>query len=258
MKLQCWNVNGIRAVHKKGFVKWFESQSPDVLCLQEIKAKEDQIPEDIKRPVGYHSYFESSRERNGYSGVALFSKIEPNKVERGIGVDRFDSEGRGLLAHYDDFVLLNIYFPNGKASAERLNFKMIFYEEVLALTKRLKSEGRSVVICGDVNTAHREIDLARPKENERTSGFLPEEREWIDRLLESGFVDAYRYFDPLGKRYTWWDMKTRARERDVGWRIDNFFISTDLIPRLRSAAILADVVGSDHCPIEIELDDAVE
>jgi exodeoxyribonuclease-3 len=255
MKLQCWNVNGIRAVHKKGFLSWFEGQSPDILCLQETKAKEEQIPDDIRQPIGYHSYFESSREKSGYSGVALFSKIKPEKVERGIGEDRFDSEGRTLIAYYDDFVLLNIYFPNGKASAERLRFKMDFYEVVLALVKGMKDDGRSVIICGDVNTAHREIDLARPKENERTSGFLREERDWIDRLLVSGFIDTYRYFDPVGKRYTWWDVKTRARERDVGWRIDDFFISADLVPRLRSAAILADVVGSDHCPIEIELDD---
>lgn len=255
MKLLCWNVNGIRAVHKKGFQKWFEELSPDILCLQETKAKEDQIPEDIRHPLGYHSFFDSPKEKNGYSGVAIYSKKEPVKVEYGIGVPQFDSEGRTLIAHYDDFVLLNIYFPNGKASPERLRFKMGFCEAVLALTDVLKKEGRPVIICGDINTAHREIDLARPKENERTSGFLPEEREWIDRLIGSGFIDTYRVFDPVGKKYTWWDMKTRARERDVGWRIDDFFITADLLSRLRSATILKDVVGSDHCPIGIELDE---
>ncbi|MFA5312479.1 MAG: exodeoxyribonuclease III [Methanomassiliicoccales archaeon] len=254
MKLVCWNVNGVRAAHKKGFMDWMHAESPDILCVQETKAMPDQLPADLKEPEGYHAYFCSPKEKTGYSGVALYSKEEPSKVEYGLGSDGYDGEGRTIVAHYPDFVLFDIYFPNGKASKERLEFKMGFYEELTKVAGRLLSEGKNVIVCGDVNTAHREIDLARPKENEKISGFLPEERAWIDRFLSLGFIDSYRHLDPSPGRYTWWDMKTRARERDVGWRIDYFYISKGLLTKLRTAFIRSDVQGSDHCPVGIELD----
>ncbi|MCE5295511.1 MAG: exodeoxyribonuclease III [Euryarchaeota archaeon] len=254
MKLVCWNVNGIRAAYKKGFANWMRTESPDILCVQETKARPEQFPDELREPDGYHAYFCSPKERAGYSGVALYSRAEPNKVEYGLGSERYDGEGRTIVAHYPDFVLFDIYFPNGKASKERLAFKMDFYEQLSKVTDRLLRDGKNVIVCGDVNTAHREIDLARPKENEKVSGFLPEERAWIDRFLSLGLIDTYRNFDPSPGKYTWWDMKTKARERDVGWRIDYFYISKGLQPRLRAAFIRSDVLGSDHCPIGIELD----
>jgi exodeoxyribonuclease III len=254
MKLVCWNVNGIRAAYKKGFADWMRTESPDVLCVQETKASPEQYPPELREPDGYWPYFCSSKDKGGYSGVALYSKKKPVKVDYGLGVDRFDGEGRTIVAHYPDFVLFNIYFPNGKASKERLTFKMDFYEELLKVTSGLLREGKEVIVCGDVNTAHEEIDQARPKENEKTSGFLPEERKWIDRFISSGFVDSYRHIDRSPGKYTWWDMKTRARDRNVGWRIDYFFISSGLLPKLRSAFIRSDVEGSDHCPVGMELD----
>ncbi|MCX6651612.1 MAG: exodeoxyribonuclease III [Methanomassiliicoccales archaeon] len=254
MRLICWNVNGIRAVYKKGLVGTLLKDGADIICLQETKAEVGQLPEDLRQLPGYHSYFVSPEEKKGYSGVCMYSKQKPSKVVPGLGQYRFDSEGRTMVAHFDDFVLFNIYFPNGKASPERLRYKMEFYEEFLEVAKRTVESGRHVVVCGDVNTAHREIDLARPKENERTSGFLPQERQWIDRFLDNGFVDTFRLFDASPERYTWWDMKTRARERNVGWRIDYFFVDRGLQGRCRNAFILPEVQGSDHCPIGLELD----
>ena len=196
MRLVCWNVNGIRALYSKGLLDWIRKDTPDILCLQETKASHEQIPPDLKDIPGYESYYTSAEERSGYSGVALYSKIHPIKVEYGMGIDRFDNEGRTMIAHYPDFVLCNIYFPNGKASPERLRYKMDYYEEFLRYVKGLRSKGRSLVICGDINTAHKEIDLARPKDNMKRSGFLPEERAWMDRLLASGFVDTFREQHP--------------------------------------------------------------
>ncbi len=253
MRLVCWNVNGIRALYRKGLLDWVRKDSPDILCLQETKAACDQLPKDLADIPGYESYFTSAEERPGYSGVALYTKIHPSKVEHGIGIDRFDNEGRTMIAHYKDFVLCNIYFPNGKASQERLDFKMDYYEEFLRYVNRLRSEGRSVVICGDINTAHNEIDIARPKENRKRSGFLPEERAWMDRLVASGFVDTFREQHPDEVKWSWWDQKTRARERNVGWRIDYFFVSDDLMPRVSSSFIEDEVMGSDHCPVGIEM-----
>ncbi|MDD1768362.1 MAG: exodeoxyribonuclease III, partial [Methanomassiliicoccales archaeon] len=186
---------------------------------------------------------------------ALLTKLEPLRLETRIGVDRFDSEGRVQIAYFEDFVLLNVYFPNGKSSVERLRYKMGFYDSFLDLIVRMKDRGDRIVICGDVNTAHEEVDLARPKENSRISGFLPEERAWIDRLIARGFIDTFRIFDKSPGRYSWWDLKTKARERNVGWRIDYFFISENLRDRLEDAFILSDVQGSDHCPVGIILRD---
>ncbi len=252
MKLLSWNVNGIRAVYKKGLMEWLQREEADIFCFQETKAAREQVPREILENDGYHSYF-SEAEKKGYSGVAVFSRREPIKVEYGLGIPRFDSEGRTIIASFDDFVLYNIYFPNGKASKERLDYKMDFYDAFLKHAAEKMEDGHNIVVCGDVNTAHAEIDLARPKANENISGFLPEEREWIDRLIRQGFIDAFRLFNSEGGHYSWWDYKTRARERNVGWRIDYFFVSNSLKDSVTDAFIQNDVMGSDHCPVGIEL-----
>ena len=252
VRILSWNVNGIRAAYKKGILNWFRKEQPDILCVQETKAMKEQLPEDLINVNGYASYF-SSAERKGYSGTATYTKVNPVKVVNGIGIKKFDSEGRFLVTEFDEFVLFNIYFPNGKAKKERLQYKMDFYEAFLKHLKKLLKQDKKIVICGDVNTAHKEIDLARPKENEKISGFLPEEREWIDKLLETGFTDTFRKFNQKPEQYTWWDMMTRARDRNVGWRIDYFFISDNLKDNLKNALILPEVMGSDHCPVGIEL-----
>jgi len=247
-----WNVNGLRAIVAKGFLDWLAQDQPDILCLQETKATADQLPAVVKEVPGYHTFW-ASGERAGYSGVAILSKRQPVTVRVGFGVERFDNEGRTQVADYGDFLLYNVYFPNGKASAERLHYKLEFYEAFLDHVRELLAAGKRIVVCGDVNTAHKEIDLARPKENEKVSGFLPEERAWIDRFLASGFVDTFRMFTAEGGHYSWWDYKSRARERNVGWRIDYFFVSQNLAERVKSAFILPQVMGSDHCPVGIEL-----
>jgi len=253
LKLISWNVNGIRAVYKKGFFQWFVSEKPDILCLQETKATADQFPEELKKTDGYYTYF-AEAQKKGYSGVALVSTVQPKKVETGFGIERFDTEGRILIAYYDAFVLYNIYFPNGKASKERLQYKMDFYDAFLVHAEKLRKKGMSIVMCGDVNTAHTEIDLARPKENENVSGFLPEERAWIDTFINKGYTDTFRLFIKEGGHYSWWDYKTKARERNIGWRIDYFFVSNDLVPKVKDAFILDKVEGSDHCPVGIVLE----
>jgi exodeoxyribonuclease III len=247
-----WNVNGIRAAHRKGFKEWFMDEKPDILCVQETKAHRKQFPPDIRNVDGYHTYF-SEAERKGYSGVALYTRLKPEKVEKGFGVDEFDPEGRTLIADYGDFVLFNIYFPNGKMSPERLQYKMDFYDEFLEYADDLKSQGRNIVVCGDVNTAHKEIDLARPKENEKISGFLPEERDWIDKFLSHGYVDTFREFNQKPEQYSWWSYRTRARERNVGWRLDYFFVNQEFMQHVESSYILSDVMGSDHCPVGINI-----
>ena len=253
MRLISWNVNGIRAVHKKGlFLGWIEEERPDVLCLQETKAHESQLPEALTKVEGYSSWF-STPERKGYSGVALYTKEQPRSVSFGLGVERFDNEGRTVVADFDDFVLLGIYFPNGKRSAERLRYKMEFYDAFLDYVENLRREGRNVVVCGDVNTAHKEIDLARPKENEKISGFLPEERAWMDTFFDHGYVDTFRQFNQDPGNYSWWDQMTRARDRNVGWRIDYFFTDADFASNLTDSFILPEVMGSDHCPVGIEI-----
>jgi exodeoxyribonuclease-3 len=252
MKLFSWNVNGIRAAYKKGFLNWIEKENPDILCVQETKAHKEQLTEELKNVKGYFTYF-STPEKKGYSGVALFSKVEPESVEFNLGNEKFDREGRVIKAKFKDFTLFNIYFPNGGMSAERLKYKLEFYEEILLIFKELLDKGEKVIVCGDVNTAHTEIDLARPKDNSKVTGFLPIEREWIDRLLGIGFVDSFRMFNSEGDNYTYWNMQTRARDRNVGWRIDYFFISENLKKNVSSAKIYSEVMGSDHCPIELNI-----
>jgi exodeoxyribonuclease III len=254
MKIVSWNVNGLRAVAKKPDWTDFLALAPEIFTLQETKAEESQIPEEVRTIEGHQSYFSSSKMRKGYSGVALYSKIEPHTVEYGMGIPTFDDEGRTIIGYFKDFVLLNVYFPNGGGGPERLRYKLDFYDAFLAHIEKLRKSGLPIIFCGDVNTAHEEIDLARPKENESNTGFLPEERAWLDEVIAHGYIDVFRHFYPDKEHsYTYWDMKTRARDRNVGWRIDYFFVSPDMLPRLKSAAILNDIYGSDHCPILVEL-----
>jgi exodeoxyribonuclease-3 len=255
LRIISWNVNGLRAAAKHGLFEWFAREQPDFLCLQETKIQEHQIPDPWKHISGYRSHF-ASAEKKGYSGTAVYYRIPPETIRQGMCIRRFDSEGRVIGLEYKNGLILNVYFPNGKASPERLSYKMDFYESFLDWINGFTRDGKFVIFCGDVNTAHRGLDLARPKENEKVSGFLPEERAWIDKLIDAGYVDAFRIFHKEGGCYTWWDVKSRARERNVGWRIDYFFVSQNIRSGIRSAAIQADVFGSDHCPIglEIELD----
>lgn len=254
LKIISWNVNGIRAVQKKGFLDWMQKESPDILCLQETKAEKEQLDMALLNPDGYTTFWNSSKGRKGYSGTAIFTKHAPLKISYGIGIEEFDQEGRTLVAEFKDFTLFNIYFPNGKAREERLNFKMRFYE---AFQERALSEvaaGKKVLMCGDVNTAHHPIDLARPKDNVKISGFLPMERAWMDRFEEAGFHDTLRMFTEEPDIYTWWSMRSGARERNVGWRIDYFYTSENLKKQIKDAFVLKDVMGSDHCPIGVKLE----
>lgn len=254
LRLLSWNVNGIRAAEKKGFINWVSNKSPDIICLQETKAHPKQLSEELININGYKSYFSSSIVKKGYSGVAIYTKQEPVKVEHGFGISKFDDEGRIIIADYKNFVLINIYYPNGKASEERLKYKMDFYNAFLKYAENLKAKGKKLVICGDVNTAHKEIDLARPKENEKTSGFLPIERKWMDKFFSHGYLDTFRMFNSEPEQYSWWDQVTRARDRNVGWRIDYFFVSENFKKNVKNAFIMQDVMGSDHCPVGIEIE----
>ena len=248
----CWNVNGVRAVAKKGFLEWLKKESPDILCLQETKASPDNLTKELLEPPGYQTFWDYG-ERKGYSGVATFSKVQPLKVEKSFGASEFDTEGRILIAEYPEFTLCNIYFPNGKQGDIRLNYKMDFYEAFFNYVEARRRKGDKLIICGDVNTAHTEIDLAHPKENSKISGFLPKERAWLDKLVAHGYIDTFRYFHKEPGQYSWWDMKTGARARNVGWRIDYFFITENLVGNMEKAYIMPEVMGSDHCPIALVL-----
>lgn len=253
MKLISWNVNGLRAFYKKGAFNSIFELDPDIFCLQETKAHPDQLPEEVKNPAGYHAYFDHSKMRQGYSGVAIFSKIKPEKVEYSLSNNDLDKEGRMIIAYFKDLVLLNGYFPNGGVDPERLKYKLEFYNQFLVFIEKLRKTGKKVIFCGDINTAHNEIDLSRPKENSNHTGFLRIERDWLDKVVTHGYLDTFRYLHPTQIKYSWWDMKTFARERNVGWRLDYFFISPDLLPVLKRAEILDGMLGSDHCPVLLEL-----
>ena len=252
MKIISWNVNGIRAVAKKGFFDFLQQQNPDILCLQETKAHPDQLTADLLAPHGYEVFW-SSATKKGYSGVATYTKKSPEKVVHGLGEERFDSEGRTVITEYKDFVLFNIYFPNGQKDEERLQYKMDFYTHFLKVSEKYRKAGKKVITCGDYNTAHKEIDLTHPKANEKYSGFLPMEREWLDHYTSHGYLDTFREFNKNPEQYTWWTYRQNAREKNVGWRIDYFFVSEDLKKNLKNAFILQEVHGSDHCPLGIEL-----
>lgn len=255
MKIISWNTNGLRATHKNGyFLPFMEKENPDMLCLQEVKAEPEQLPKEVRNLPGYFSYFSHAKNRKGYSGVALYSKIKPEKVEYGLGIKKFDDEGRLIIAYYKDFILFNVYFPHGRRDLSRVPFKLEFHNEFLKFIEKLRKKGHKIIFTGDVNVAHKEIDLARPKINEGNTGFLPEERAWVDEVVSRGYVDVFRHFYPDKKDvYTYWDVKTAARDRNVGWRIDYFFVSSDLLPKVKKTAILSEVYGSDHCPISLEL-----
>jgi exodeoxyribonuclease-3 len=252
-KLISWNVNGLRAAEKKGFLDFIAREQADIICLQEVKAIDGQLPPTLRDVPGYQ-FFIHSAERKGYSGTAIYTRREPLSVIHGFGVPEFDHEGRTQIADFGDFVLYNIYYPNGTANGDRLKFKLDFYEVFHQHALGQVAAGRSVIVCGDFNTAHQEIDLARPKENATVSGFLPEERAFLDRLVASGFVDTFRVFESGGGFYSWWDMKSRARDRNVGWRLDYFFVSQDLVPKLKGASLIMDQMGSDHCPVVLDIE----
>lgn len=252
-KFISFNVNGIRAIEKKGFLDWFKKTNVDFLAIQETKAHKDQLSKQLLEIDGYTSYWNEA-EKKGYSGVAVFAKQKPLNVFYGFGEKVKDKEGRTLVLEYDNFYFINIYFPNGGMGPERLKYKLNFYDEFLKYSKKLIATGKTLIVCGDVNTAHKEIDLARPKENVMNTGFLPEERAWLDRFFNESFIDTFRHLNKEPNNYSWWDYKTRARERNVGWRIDYFMIDKKSVSKLKSAGILTEVLGSDHCPITIEMD----
>ena len=252
MRISTWNVNGIRAVIGKGLKEWMSLESPDVLCLQEIKAHYQQLTDEQKDFPGY-SLAWNSAERPGYSGVATLFKTEPLEVTLGIDENRFDMEGRVICSRHPDFYLFNVYFPNGQRGHERLQYKLSFYARLLEVCDELQERGENIVITGDFNTAHMPIDLRNPKENANTSGFMPDERAWVEQYLQHGFVDVYRRLYPERVQYTWWTYRLLARQRNIGWRIDYFFVNQAFLPHVKKAFILKDVMGSDHCPVGIEI-----
>ena len=253
MKIISWNVNGIRAAVKKGFLEWFKIESPDILCIQESKANEDQLSSEILESHGFFNYWHSGIKK-GYSGVATFSKQEPLYIQKGLGVEKFDKEGRVLISEHENFLLYNIYFPNGQKDDVRLNYKLDFYDTLLPIINEQVESGNNVIVAGDWNTAHKPIDLARPAQNIKTSGFMPVEREKIDQYIKSGWVDTFRLFHSEGERYSWWSYRSGARPRNIGWRIDYFFINQDLVNNCIDADIHHDIMGSDHCPVSLNLE----
>lgn len=253
MKLISFNVNGIRASHKKGALKKLIELDADIIGIQETKSTIDQLNEEITSPSGYISYFDSAKERKGYSGVAVYTKIKPEKVLYGLGEESFDTEGRCLSLLFKDFAFVTCYMPNGGRDEEHFQFKLKYYEKFLEHVKKLEKKCGKVIFCGDLNVAHNEIDLARPKENANQIGFLPIERAWVDKVEKNGFVDTFRFKNPEIVKYSWWDQKTRSRERNVGWRIDYFFVSDDLKKNIKNADILDDFEGSDHAPVKLDI-----
>ena len=263
-KIVSWNINGYRSItgqnpsrrydkitNNNTLFEYIEREKPDILCLQETKANEEQIDSELRTPEGYHSIYNSAKNKKGYSGVALFTKIKPKNVLFGFGEKRFDDEGRIIVAEFDDFFLLNIYFPKGYVDHERLYYKLDFHDYIYDYLKSLN--GKNIIVSGDYNTAHKEIDLARPKQNTGTSGFLPEERKKLDELIEMGYVDTFRLFTKEGGHYTWWSQRGRARENNVGWRIDYHFVSNPLKNKVKNSYHQPEQTGSDHCPIVLEI-----
>ncbi|OFI07570.1 exodeoxyribonuclease [Clostridium acetireducens DSM 10703] len=252
LRIYSWNVNGLRAISKKNFFSWIEEENPDILCIQETKLQAHQLEDNLKNIEGYHSYFSFAR-RKGYSGVATYTKLKPLSVKYGIDIEEFDSEGRIVITEFEKFILFNIYFPNGQKDDERLDYKLRFYDAILDYCNNLVSEGKKLIVCGDYNTAHKEIDIKNPKANEKRSGFLPIERAWIDKLIENGYTDTFRYLYPDKVEYSWWSYRFKARERNAGWRLDYHFVSDNLLDNVKDAKILTEVQGSDHCPVMIKI-----
>lgn len=254
MKLISWNVNGIRACHKKGAFDELLKLNADIIGIQETKSTPDQLSDAIKSPPGYTAYFDSAKERKGYSGVAMYTKLQPTRVEYGLGQDTYDTEGRCLTLHFEDFAVVTCYFPNGGRDEDHFQYKLRYYDEFLKHVQKLEEEYGKVIFCGDMNVAHAPIDLARPKENANSIGFLPIERAWVDRVQEAGFIDTFRALHPETVKYSWWDQKTGSRERNVGWRIDYFFVNEVLFPHVKKSDILTEMYGSDHAPTVLHID----
>ncbi len=252
MKIISYNVNGIRAALKKGLLDWLTTESPDVFCIQESKAQPDQIDTLAFEELGYHAYIHSA-EKKGYSGVVIFSKREPDNLVVGMGKDRYDREGRVIRADLGDITIVDVYVPSGTTGDIRQEFKMDFLDYFLKWKNQLAQERPNLIICGDYNICHKPIDINHPERQVGVSGFLPEEREWMDRWEESGLIDSFRLFDPSPERYTWWSMRFGARARNAGWRIDYHWVSEPLRPRITSAAILSDALHSDHCPVSVDI-----
>ena len=256
LRLVSWNVNGLRAVLKKDFAQSLERLKADVLMVQETKLQEPQITEEMTEIPEHESHWSFSTIKKGYSGVGAWARESPAIVRHGIGIPEFDEEGRILELEYEEFTLFNVYFPNGQQSDERLNYKLKFYDAFFAYANALKEKGRPIIICGDVNTAHNEIDLRHPKANEKRSGFLPVERQWLDKILKMGYVDTFRHLHPDEERYSWWSYRFNARKTNAGWRIDYFYVSRDILEKewVQEAWIDNDIFGSDHCPIGLVLE----
>jgi exodeoxyribonuclease-3 len=259
MRVVSWNVNGLRSCARRGFLAWLRRSGADVVGVQEVRARLEDLPSQVRQPRGWHATFVAG-ERRGYSGVGLFSRVAPDAVDTSLGVRRFDVEARLQLARFGKLLLANVYFPKGSGpnrDNSRIPFKLNFYRRLFKLVAPAKDGGDRVIVLGDFNTAHREIDLARPKPNVMNSGFRPEERRELDRWLKSGWVDTFRHFDSRTGQYTWWSNRAGARDRNVGWRIDYVLASPEAMPFVRRAFISDHIVGSDHCPVGVDLDDAI-
>jgi exodeoxyribonuclease-3 len=252
MKIISFNVNGIRASYKKGALQNTFALGADIIGVQETKSTPDQLSLDITAPSDYNSYFDSSKERKGYSGVAVYTKEIPEKVEYGLGDEEYDMEGRCLTLIFKNFAFVTAYFPNGGRDDDHFHFKLRYYDKFLKHVQKLEKKYTNVIFCGDLNVAHAPLDIARPKENANQIGFLPIEREWVDRVIEAGFIDTFRTKHPTEVKYSWWDQKSRARARNVGWRIDYMFVSPSLKHAYTKADILDDFLGSDHAPTLLE------
>ena len=252
MKIISWNVNGLRAILKNNFLDFLNEYDPDIIGLQETKLQQMQIPNEITNLKNYHQFW-SFAERKGYSGTCLFSKKPPIKVNYDIGSEKFNGEGRIIKAEFENFIIFNIYYPNGQMNDDRLEYKLKFYDQFLSHVETLRKAGKNIIAIGDFNTAHKEIDLTHPKANSKYSGFLPIERAWLDKFVETGYIDTFREFDPSPEKYSWWSYMGRARDKNVGWRIDYCFVNKEFLPSVKSAFILSEVKGSDHCPVGIEI-----
>ncbi|HZI03222.1 MAG TPA: exodeoxyribonuclease III, partial [Archangium sp.] len=260
VRIVSWNVNGLRAAHKKGFLQWLAAEQADVVGVQEVRALEEQLPEEVRSPKGWRATHFVSAVRPGYSGVGLFARKAPDDVETRLGVKEMDAEGRLQVARFGRLTVVNCYFPNGNGKERdnsRIPFKLDFYRRLFARLEKGLRDGERILVMGDFNTAHQEIDLARPKDNRETSGFLPEEREEFDRWIRAGWVDTFRHFEKGTGHYSWWSQRFGVRERNIGWRLDYVLASPGAMSYVKRAAIHPLVLGSDHCPVSVDLDPKV-
>ncbi len=253
MKIISYNVNGVRAAVNKGLYQWLETESPDILCLQEIKALEDQIDVLTIQSLGYHYYFHPAKKK-GYSGVGILSKSKPDRVVIGMENQLYDDEGRMIRADYGDFTVVCVYIPSGTMGDVRQDFKMEFLAYFTEYITKLRQERPQLLICGDYNICHKPIDINHPERHTKSSGFLPEERQWFDEFVDLGMIDTFREYDQSSEKYSWWSYRANAREKNLGWRIDYHMITEEAKHRLKNAAILNEITFSDHCPILVEMD----